>query len=102
MSTPCPLIATIPPELCRLRLLLTYSIASVASLPASSFAERINSTGGIVSTRKNVSLHHEEISVLVPMKVNSKFVAHQKTMLAADGNGVDVVDLAGAGGGAGQ
>lgn len=67
-----------------------HSIASVASLPASSFAERINSVGGIVSTTGNVSLHHEEISALVPLKVNSQFCLYAKTQLALADDVVDV------------
>jgi hypothetical protein len=85
-----PLIATIPAELRRIALLLTHSIASVASLPASSFAERINSVGGIVSTTGNVSLHHEEISALVPLKVNSQFCLYAKAQLALADDVVDV------------
>lgn len=85
-----PLIATIPAALRRIALLLTHSIASVASLPASSFAERINSVGGIVSTAGNVSLHHEEISALGPLKVNSQFCLYAKTQLALADDVVDV------------
>ena len=85
-----PLIATIPAALRRIALLLTHSIASVASLPASSFAERINSVGGIVSTAGNVSLHHEEISALVPLKVNSQFCLYAKTQLALADDVVEV------------
>ena len=84
-----PLIATIPAALRRIALLLTHSIASVASLPASSFAERINSVGGIV-TAGNVSLHHEEISALGPLKVNSQFCLYAKTQLALADDVVDV------------
>ena len=79
-----PLIATIPAELRRIALLLTHS------LPASSFAERINSVGGIVSTAGNVSLHHEEISALVPLKVNSQFCLYAKAQLALADDVVDV------------
>ena len=55
------------------QLLLTHSRAFVASLPASSYAERINSAAGTVCTKGNVLLNTDHISHLVPLRMNKEF-----------------------------
>ena len=65
-----------------LRQMLTHSIAFVGALPAASFAERINSKAGIISTKGNTSLSHEEISCLVPLRINKHVYAYLRHKLA--------------------
>ena len=77
-----PLIAALPAELANLQCLLTHSKASVACLPAASFAERMNSLAGIVSTKKNTRLDFSEIAQLVPLRMNQKFLADIEPKLA--------------------
>ena len=79
-----PLIAKMPSLLSRFKLLLTHSRGSVASLPAASFAERINSAAGIISTKKNVLLAHNEISHLVTLRVNAALLRYLRVKFAAD------------------
>jgi hypothetical protein len=79
-----PLIAKMPSLLSRFKLLLTHSRGSVASLPAASFAERINSAAGIISTKKNVLLAHNEISHLVTLRVNAALLRYLRVKFASD------------------
>jgi hypothetical protein len=68
-----PLLKTLAKSHERIVLLATHSRASIASLPAASFAERINSAAGIVSNKKNYCLNAEEIGHLVPLRMNKLF-----------------------------
>ena len=68
-----PLIKDLPSACANIQLLLTHSKASVASVPAVSYAERINSAAGVVSTKGNVRLNVDEISHLVPLRMNGPF-----------------------------
>ena len=68
-----PWIESMPRHMSRIHLLLTHSKASVASVPAASFCERVNSAGGIVSTKGNVNMDSEEISHRVPLRMNGNF-----------------------------
>ena len=70
-----PLIFDMPKHLANIKVMLTHSRAAVCSVPAASFAERINSAGGIVSVKGNVCLAHSEVSNLVPLKINQTFFA---------------------------
>ncbi len=79
-----PLIAKMPSPLSRFKLLLTHSRGSIAALPAASFAERINSAAGIISTKNNVLLAHNEISHLVTLRVNMALIRYLRVKFAAD------------------
>jgi hypothetical protein len=87
-----PWIEAMPQRISRIQLLLTHSKASVASAPAASFCERVNSAGGIVSTKGNVNMDPDEISHRVPLRMNGRvwafleqqFAAHAADL--ADGN----------------
>ena len=68
-----PMIRTMPAQLKYFQLLLTHSRAFVASLPAASYAERINSAAGTVCTKGNVLLNTDHISHLVPLRMNKEF-----------------------------
>lgn len=68
-----PWIEALTQHLSRIKLLLTHSKASVASVPAASFCERVNSPGGIVSTKGNVNMDPEEISHWIPLRMNGSF-----------------------------
>ena len=54
----------------RIVLMLTHSKACIASFPAASYAERINSAGGVVSHKGNICLDVMEISHKVPLRMN--------------------------------
>ncbi len=95
-----PWIEEMPRHMSRIQLLLTHSKASVASVPAASFCERVNSAGGIVSTKGNVNMDPEEISHRVPLRMNGSFWAFLDQQIAAseaapaDGDdGDDVVEV---------
>ena len=64
-------------------LLATHSRASIASLPAASFAERINSAAGIVSNKSNYCLNVKEIGHLVPLRMNKLLYGDLKLKVAA-------------------
>ena len=68
-----PFIKSLPARFDNIQLLLTHSRAGVASLPAASYAERINSAAGVISTKGNVSLSTAEISELVTLRMNKEF-----------------------------
>lgn len=68
-----PLLKTMPQSLSDLKLLMTHSKASLASVPAASYAERINSAGGIVSNKSNYQLDPKEVSMRVPLRMNRAF-----------------------------
>ena len=70
-----PMIKALPAEHVNFQRLLTHSKASVACLPAASFAERMNSQAGIVSTKKNIRMSFDEIAKLVPLRMNQSFIA---------------------------
>ena len=74
-------------------LLATHSQASIASLPAASFAERINSAAGIVSNKKNHCLNVEEIGCLVPLRMNKLFYGELVMKVAANVLQVDTVEV---------
>ena len=63
--------------------LAPHSRASIASVPAASFSERINSAGGIVSNRSNHCLKAEEIAQLVPLKMNRQVLSVLRAKVAA-------------------
>eukprot|EP00750_Incisomonas_marina_P010408 INCI16270.2.p1 GENE.INCI16270.2~~INCI16270.2.p1 ORF type:complete len:102 (-),score=17.28 INCI16270.2:263-568(-) len=64
---------SLPARFENIQLLLTHSRAGVASLPAASYAERINSAAGVISTKGNVSVSTAEISELVTLRMNKEF-----------------------------
>jgi len=68
-----PLLKTMPRSLSDLKLLMTHSKASLASVPAASYAERMNSAGGIVSNKSNYQLDPKEVSMRVPLRMNRAF-----------------------------
>ena len=68
-----PFVRGLPAKFATLKL-LTHSRASVASVMAASFAERINSAAGIISTVGNTALGFTEIGHLVTCRINTKFV----------------------------
>ena len=68
-----PFIKSLPARFDNIQLLLTHSRAGVASLPAASYAERINSAAGVISTKGHVSLSTAEISELVTLRMNKEF-----------------------------
>ena len=78
-----PLLKTLAETHERLVLLATHSKASIASLPAASFAERINSAAGTVSNKNNYCLNAAEIGCLVPMRVNKLFYGNLVLQVAA-------------------
>lgn len=79
-----PLLKTLAKSHERLVLLATHSRASIASLPAASFAERINSAAGIVSNKSNYCLNAAEIGCLVPLRVNKLFYGDLLLKVAAN------------------
>ena len=89
-----PWIKAMPPHLSRIQLLLTHSKASVASVRAASFCERVISAGSIVSTKGNENMDPEEISHRVPLRMNGNFWTFLEQQFAAvaaalaDGNAV--------------
>ena len=78
-----PFVRELPDKFGYLKLLLTHSRASIASVAAASFAERINSSAGVISTKGNVCLAFDEISNLVPLRMNRNFIARLKAKYAA-------------------
>jgi len=70
-----PLLAKMPDNLINIRRLMTHSKGSVCSVPAASFADRINSAGGNISYHGNYCLKQSEISEVVPLKVNRTFLS---------------------------
>lgn len=63
--------------------LATHSRASIASVAAASFSERINSAGGIVSNKTNHCLKAKEIGQLVPLKMNRALFSVLRAKVAA-------------------
>ena len=52
---------------------MTHSKASLASLPASSYVERVNSVANVVSTTENFSMSCFDISAMVALRSNADF-----------------------------
>ena len=73
-----PFVRGLPAKFATLKL-LTHSRASVASVMAASFAERIKSAAGIISTVGNTALGFTEIGHLVTCRMNTKFVVEMST-----------------------
>jgi hypothetical protein len=101
-----PLLKTLAKSHKHIVLLATHSRASIASLPAASFAERINSAAGIVSNKKNYCLNVQEVGHLVPLRMNKLLYGDLILKVAAkvlpapaaeddDGAAHAAVDLAG-------
>ena len=72
-----PFFKNMPSSLEYLPTMATHSIASLASVCAASFAERINSAGGITVTKGNVLLATAEVAALVPQRINRAFTASE-------------------------
>ena len=86
-----PFVRGLPAKFATFKLLLTHSRASVASVMAASFAERINSAAGIISTVGNTALGFTEIGHLVTCRMNTKFVVEMSDRYNHPEHPIDLV-----------
>lgn len=56
----------------------TQSAASISSLPASSFCERINSAGKIVMNSRTIQMLPQKLEQRVLLRMNRKWISHMK------------------------